>query len=286
VIGAFVYLQAFVCLGLCHRVLFFFRGSLKLGALTHILGSICFDILPLLILLFVFVLAFCASSYILLIHELGEEAYPEWHNFFDALTVMLNIGLYTYYNSAVYSPERRVLVVIYQLYMILVQVILLNMLIAIMGESHHRVSEQSELVALSGRAKLILEYETDEMARITKRSKRWFDVVRRLKAHDDGMDRMQRVCPKWLHVLRPAEHQRGEEGVGAEELKQLKELRRQMSAMGESLGARQQKVLDAVSKRDVQEERQRMMQAMRVELSQMREDIAGDIKAAVAKQLS
>lgn len=155
-----------------------------------------------------------------------------------------------------------------------------------MGESHHRVSEQSELVALSGRAKLILEYETDEMARITKRSKRWFDVVRRLKAHDDGMDRMQRVCPKWLHVLRPAEHQRGEEGVGAEELKQLKELRRQMSAMGESLGARQQKVLDAVSKRDVQEERQRMMQAMRVELSQMREDIAGDIKAAVAKQLS
>ena len=81
-------------------------------------------------------------------------------------------------------------------------------------------------------------------------------------------------------MLFPAEHQRGEEGAGAEELKQLHELRKEMSAMGETLAARQQKILDAISKRDVMEDRQRIMQLMRVEFAQMKEDLAKVIKVA------
>jgi len=285
-------------------VLYFFRGSLKLGALTHTLGAIVVDILPLLILLFVFVVAFCAAAIILIIHELDDLVYGEWHNVFDALLVMLNIGLYTYYSTDVFSTDRRFLLLVYQLYMVLVQVILLNMLIAVMGESHHRVSEQSELVALSGRAKLILEYEAEKVAEHKKRSKSSaarlrsslsrsatqqeaqrfsLDVSRLLEELEEReVARMQRVCPRWLHVLMPAEHQRSEEGVGAEELRELKQLKKQVASLGEALGVRQQKLLDELSSRgDPAEERQRLMQAMRVEMSQLREEIKEDLEAVV-----
>ena len=114
-----------MCLAVCLRVLYFFRGSLRLGALTHTLGAIVVDILPLLILLSVFVIAFCTAATILIIHELDDVVYGQWHNIFDALLVMVNIGLYTYYDSSVFATERRFLLIIYQMYMILVQVILI-----------------------------------------------------------------------------------------------------------------------------------------------------------------
>lgn len=71
-LGMIVYLQSIVSLFVALRVLSFFRGSLRLGALTHSLGAIVVDILPLLILLFVFIVAFCAAAVILIIHELDE----------------------------------------------------------------------------------------------------------------------------------------------------------------------------------------------------------------------
>ena len=162
-----------------------------------------------------------------------------------------------------------------------IQVIILNMLIAIMAESHNRVASQSELVAQAGRAKLILEYETAEVARIRSAARRAShraggstrslsldmgaiaDLVTSGKSRKD-IQRFQRVCPKWLHVLMPAEHQRGEDGDVAESLKQILQLKKQISEMDQSLGKTQTKLLDAVSKRDEQAERQKTLQAMRV----------------------
>ena len=161
------------------------------------------------------------------------------------------------------------------------------MLIAIMGQSHHRVSQQSELVALSGRAKLILEYEADELRDSRRRASRRRGRrlgQRAVPGVDDAEElRMERVCPRWLHVLMPAEHQRGDDGVGAEELRELKLLRKQMTTMGDALAEKQRKVLDAIEKRDVQEERQRMVQAMRVELDKVRGEINDDFKKAVGR---
>ena len=51
-----------------------------------------------------------AKGCTLQVHELDQDYYPQWHNFFDAMLVMLNIGLYTYYNTSVFSTDRRVLV--------------------------------------------------------------------------------------------------------------------------------------------------------------------------------
>ena len=53
--------------------------------------------------------------------------------------------------------------------------------------------------------------------------------------------------------------------------------------MGDALAEKQRKVLDAIEKRDVQEERQRMVQAMRVELDKVRGEINDDFKKAVGR---
>ena len=122
------------------------------------------DILPLLFLLLVFVLAFCFATMLLIMQEETDDKDHSnpWHNPFDAFLTMLNIGLYTYYDSSTFHRERRFLLLVYHLYMLLTQIILLNMLIAVMSESHTREFKQAELVALSGRAKLILEYEEQQ----------------------------------------------------------------------------------------------------------------------------
>ena len=87
-----------------------------------------------------------------------------------------------------------------------------------MSDAHSRVSEQSELVALCGRAKLILEYESAELAEQKRRANRtWMRKfyghigwLRRLEKlldakEDRDLVRVQRVCPRWLHMLMPAD---------------------------------------------------------------------------------
>ena len=170
------------------------------------------------------------------------------------------------------------------------QVIILNMLIAIMAESHNKVTKASELVAQKGRAQLILEYESAEVARIRNRAKsnRATALAQGMQGmlfHDllGGSDkqRLEQVCPRWLHILMPAEHQRGEDSDSPEELRQIVKLRKEVQAAEAALGARQTKMLEAVGKRDDVGERQKMMQAIRVELSQLREDVVADVRQSL-----
>ena len=90
--------------------------------------------------------------------------------------------------------------------------------------------------------------------------------------------RMQRVCPRWLHVLMPADNQRSEDTDAPEELKELRLLKKQLQGAEEALASRQAKVLEAVGKRDEQGERQKMLQAIRVELATLREDVVSAVK--------
>ena len=75
--GVFIYLQSVVVLTVSWRLLFFFRGNLRLGALTHTFGRICVDIVPLMAFLFVFIFGFTASMMILIMHELDEEYFSQ-----------------------------------------------------------------------------------------------------------------------------------------------------------------------------------------------------------------
>ena len=248
--GLIVYLQSLICLSICIRVLHFFRGSLKLGALAHTVGVIVVDILPLLFLLFVFVLAFSFAMMVLIMHEEDPDLDPlnPWHDPFDAIITVLNIGLYTYYDEAIFTRHRRFLLLLYHFYMLLVQIILLNMLIAVMGESHSRVYGQSELVALSGRAKLILEYEGKVLASQKKRVRRNQKKAQKKELMPEPMrwlldeqeqrelERMQRICPRWLHVLMPAEHLRGDKE------EPLEKLERSLVQLHGKLDAREEQV--------------------------------------------
>jgi len=307
--GAFINLQSVVVLTVCWRLLFFFRGNLRLGALTYTFGRILIDILALMTFLLVFIVGFTAAMMILVMHELDETYYSQWHNFHDAFYIIINMGLYAQSEPVALRIGRSspLLLIVYIVFMLMVQVIILNMLIAIMADSHSRVSAQSELVAQNGRAQLVLEYETLELARIKRRantrphrsrSRVTFDESRHssggvfehivspfelLKEKDK--QRLERVCPRWLHVLMPADSLRGgvlsgEDVDSTRELQEVQKLRKELHSMQEALAAKQIKMLEAVkSGRDEQGERQRMMQALRVELSQFKEDVMLELRA-------
>jgi hypothetical protein len=272
--GLFIQLQSLIVLLSTLRILYFFKGSLKLGALTHTLGRILVDIMPLMILLAVFVFAFTGSMMLLLMAELEHEYHVEWHTFTDAVYSILNMGLYTATSLQVALGRHFLLIFIYMVFMLMVQIIILNMLIAIMAESHNRIYNQSGLVAQKGRAELILEYELSEVAKLKKRATR-----RGKKSWRTGASAsLERVCPKWLHVLMPAEHQRGEDADAPEELKQIRQLRKDLARVEGEMAEQQTKMLSAIGKRDEQGERQRMLQAIRVELSSLRDEVVASVK--------
>ena len=195
------------------------------------------------------------------------------------MLVMINLGVYTQSDPAFMSygtdpqfegAEQRFMLILYQSYMLFVQLVLLNMLIAIMSESHTRVSEQSQLVALFRRAALILEYESDEVARHLKKAKAWeaahkrrrgrvgtrnsLDLARLQEEHEERhLLKIQRVCPRWLHVLKPPEHQRSSHTGDDVTLRQLKEQLQQIAEEGASSRATQKRILVELSSRDVHE---------------------------------
>ena len=295
--GWFLQISAIVVLTVSLRLLYFFRGNLRLGALTHTFSNIVNDIIPLMIFLIVFIIGFTASMMVLVMHELNHSHYPEWHDFIMALFNIVNLGVYAQSEStAAWRIGRSgpLLLIIYIVFMLMVQVIILNMLIAIMAESLNRVTSQATLVARYSKAQLILEYESAEIARIRRvggRSRHARRAMRDQK-HDrapglalNPLDilpskehaRLERVCPRWLHVLMPADTER-EGSAGAEELRQIMKLRKELQAAEESLSAKQTKLLEAVGSRDEAGERQKMLQALRVELGQLREDVVADMK--------
>ena len=100
------------------------------------------------------------------------------------------------------------------------------------------------------------------------------DRTSRIRRADQrsGKSRHEQVCPRWLHILMPAEHQRGEEASpDARQAKLLEAV--------EQLSARQGKMLEAAEKRDDAAAEKRMMQTLRSELHQMRDEMIGALAA-------
>ena len=83
----------------------------------------------------------------------------------------------------------------FELFMICVQIVLLNLLIAIMADSHHRVHAVAQLVAHFERAKLVLDYEQahsglfESMSAAQPGSARWLHVLEPVERVDDGAER-------------------------------------------------------------------------------------------------
>ena len=151
--GVYIVLQAIVSLLSFLRLLFYFKGVLRLGALVHTMTRIVFDIIPLAILILVLMVAFWSSIYLLMYVELTEADSPEWHSLPSSFLLFVNMGLYTDIDKKLIHHERTALAhILYHLYMLVVQVVLLNMLIAIMAESNDNVRSVARLVAQFERA--------------------------------------------------------------------------------------------------------------------------------------
>ena len=129
---------------------------------------------------------------------------------------MLNMGLYTDVDSRLsYHTRDFILVFLYQIYMFMVQIILLNMLIALMAESNDRVRSIAKLVAQFERAKLILQWERrlTNMPHSHSHSARLFRFFSGLPS-GKGKRAAERIFPKWLHVLVPADHKNKNQAGG------------------------------------------------------------------------
>jgi len=129
---------------------------------------------------------------------------------------MLNMGLYTDVDPRLsYHTRDFILVFLYELYMFMVQIILLNMLIALMAESNDRVRSIAKLVAQFERAKLILQWERrlTNMPHSHSHSARLYRFFSGLPS-GKGKRAAERIFPKWLHVLVPADHKNKSMGGG------------------------------------------------------------------------
>eukprot|EP00325_Prymnesiales_sp_UTEX-LB-985_P002160 CAMPEP_0174705756 /NCGR_PEP_ID=MMETSP1094-20130205/8866_1 /TAXON_ID=156173 /ORGANISM="Chrysochromulina brevifilum, Strain UTEX LB 985" /LENGTH=313 /DNA_ID=CAMNT_0015903957 /DNA_START=66 /DNA_END=1004 /DNA_ORIENTATION=- len=188
------------------------------------------DIMPLLTMVIVLFVAFWSSIYLLIQVELTSEDNPEWHNLESSIFILWNMGLYTDIDKKLVNYQRGLFaIILYQLYMFVTQVVLLNMLIAIMAESNEAVRSVSQLVAKFERAQLLVKWErrlaseddrrdSDLLGQVGgKRSwsrQRIQSLMRFLSCLPSGKERtMQTIFPRWLHVLVPPE-QRSRLGVG------------------------------------------------------------------------
>jgi len=204
----YIILQAVVSLLSIIRLLFYFKGNLRLGALVHTIWRIFGDIVPLGVLIGVLTLAFWSAIYLMMSIELTEEESPEWHSITGSFLIMYNMGLYTDIDKKMTHYERYpIALVLFHTYMLLVQVILLNMLIAIMGESNAAVREVSELVAQFERAQLILKWERRLASSLTSHrpDSRLNRIVRLFSGlpSDCSPKALESAFPPWIHVLMP-----------------------------------------------------------------------------------
>lgn len=181
-------------------------------------------------------------------------------------------------------PRPPQVVLLWFLFMFLLQIVLLNLLIAIMADTHSRVYGVAQLVALAERARLILAYE--EQLQLDKKASHLHpaqpatggsalarNVLRAIPKPAAWLLRYvalgvqptaEQATPRWLHVLMPADANvkpgtasRATATPGAAADSALDELRRQVH-----LG--QQKVIDVVGEAHVSEEA--MLSAFRSEI--------------------
>lgn len=214
--SAYVILQALVALISWIRLLYYFKGILRLGTLVHSLQRIVMDIYPLLALIFVLFIAFWSSIWMLINVELEAEYNPDWKNIGHSMIKMWNMGMYTDFDSNLSHHSRDpILGVFYETYMFVLQIILLNMLIALMAESNDRVRSIAKLVAQFERAKLILRWER-RLASMSKSKSCGASFIRVLAGFPSGRgaSAIENIFPKWLHVLMPAENGKNAHSVG------------------------------------------------------------------------
>ena len=233
-LGMYVTLQSFVMLMLYLRVLFFFRGFRGFGSLMNIVIETTWVALPFLVLIGVVTAGFGLATHLLLQHTIfGAD--PNYLDPMQTVNTIWNAGFRFIPPKPEPMRSRWQIILLYVLFMVFVQGILINLLVAMMAGTFARLRANAQLVAMYEHAKLVLELEpvstrpsaapstahqrhTVSDSSINSRAESsgggrgWWPLRRR------RVRRSEAYFPRWLHVLLPATN----EEVGWEDEKSAK----------------------------------------------------------------
>jgi hypothetical protein len=242
------------------RVVYFLHGSIPMSKLTHMFFVILEDIVPMLVLLSITVVLFFFSLIVVLQPE-GDTQWVMWH--------AIDVSLYTWAKGPEYwtgliskssdpapvqsSVVAFLLELTYNYNMFLIQIVMLNMLIAIMGESYARVSSKAHFIALYERAKIIIDHEHGAIAcKMPRRhrNKSLTAIAALVQAGKAEVDLLE-IFPRWLHALEPVAHLRADDEKATQEAlhAEIATLRRQNMKMEAQLRDLSQKVEGALAER-------------------------------------
>jgi len=181
------------------RIIYFLRGFTVFGPLVRMIQQIMTDVLPFLVILFIALFGFAMGLGIVLYDNNGDFGSP-----LQSVMSVFNYGMIGELNdfdSAFIRPCRGSLdgscfvrdyaaLVMYFVMMILVQIVSLNLLIAIMSDSYRLVRRNSVLESAYEKAYLLLQLETT-----------WLPALAWLRNVPTSKDLTK--FPRWLHVLKP-----------------------------------------------------------------------------------
>ena len=157
-LGLYVTLQSWVMVALFMRALFFFRGFRSFAALFNIAVETTRAVMPFLVLLTVVTFGFSLGTHLLLQHTVfGSD--PNYDDPLKTISTVWNAGFRFIPPKPEPMRARWQITVMYVLFMLLVQGILLNLLVAMMAGTFARLRSNAQLMAEYERAKLILQLE-------------------------------------------------------------------------------------------------------------------------------
>ena len=186
-------MQAAIFVVLWLYVLYFARADLDFAVLVHVLARVMVDILPFLQLVLALWLGFAFGLSLLfkvqvltsmqlqvddgqiMFHEQSEWNFATW------MLHVLNMGLFGHFDDStlILVSENWTIKILFLFYLLVMNLVLLNLLIAIMQYSYDKSTKEAQLVAKYRRAKLILEQQHSTRRNVQN--------------------------PRWLHVLLPVE---------------------------------------------------------------------------------
>ena len=162
------------------------RGSKRMAFLVTMLGEILLDMAPFLVLQLAVVLAYSYAS--LLLH-LNDSAPDEYASLYSAAFTSYNLLVHAAGTDSrvLYHDSSLTIVLFYYLSTLFVPVVMLNALIAIMGDTYDRVSETRIERGLQQRATMLVEMENMMFFKGPSRGfGRWLHAVRRTDGSSDG----------------------------------------------------------------------------------------------------
>jgi len=206
------------------KVSFYLRGFTTWGPLLRAIQQIIADVMPFIAVVLITLIGFAMGLALLLYgngRDFGDPA--------SAFASAFNYGLYSEFNDwfAVFSVEagdaaclsdggvgeiiegrceklNAPAAVLFQIMMLMVQVLMCNMLIAIMTDSYDKVRENAGLESAYEQGKLLLEIEAS-----------WLPLLSLFRRSASARAAAEaRLWPQWLHVLRPADDDDPGDGRG------------------------------------------------------------------------